>query len=124
MNNMMLIHSEWEGQKSFRIIPTDQSCPYTEGIFDPQTQILVLFLKGTKEAFHMVPKIDDNGDPIMVKRERPNGKSYKEERRVLQTYHEYYLSNVNDIESFIKIFAINCERFDYSQYLAAVKATA
>jgi len=116
----MLIKSEWEGNETFRLIPTDTLCPYVEGIFDPSTKVLVLFSKLLKDGFHMLPKLDDNGDPVMLKSGRPrfNGKPYREERRTLQTFHEYYLTDSEDIKSFVNKFCENTSSFDYLSYLA------
>lgn len=120
-HSMMLIKSEWEGRETFRLIPISENCPYVEGIFDPQTKVLVLFSKLLKDGFHMLPKLDDNGDPLMLKgnvKPRFNGKPYREERRTLQTFHEYYISDSEDIKSLITKFCDNCNTFDYLSYLA------
>jgi hypothetical protein len=118
-NSMMLINSEWEGRKTFRLIPTDINCPFVEGILDPETNTLVMFSKSQKDGFHMIPKLDDNGDPVMIKGAKPrfNGKTYREERRTLATFHEYYLTNIDDIDNFVKMFCENVDTFDYSTYL-------
>ncbi len=119
--SMMLIKSEWESKQTFRLIPISEECPYVEGIFDPQTKVLVVFSKLLKDGFHMLPRLDDNGDPQMLKnsgKSRFNGKPYKEERRTLQTFHEYYLSDTEDIKSFITKFCDNSNTFDYLSYLA------
>lgn len=120
-HSMMLIKSEWESKQTFRLIPISEECPYVEGIFDPQTKVLVVFSKLLKDGFHMLPRLDDNGDPQMLKnsgKPRFNGKPYKEERRTLQTFHEYYLSDTEDIKSFITKFCDNSNSFDYLSYLA------
>jgi hypothetical protein len=118
-NSMILINSEWEGNKTFRLVPINNDCPFMEGIFDPETKTLVLFSKIVKDGFHMVPKLDDNGDPIMVKGPKPrfNGKSYREERRNISTFHEYYLTDIQDVKSFLKMFCENLESFDTFKYL-------
>lgn len=119
-HSMMLIKSEWEGNETFRLIPTDPLCPYVEGIFDPSTKVLVLFSKHLKDGFHMLPRLDDNGDPIMLKAGKPrfNGKPYREERRTLQTFHEYYVTDIEDIKSIVNKFCDNTSSFDYLSYLA------
>ncbi|MFN9982343.1 MAG: hypothetical protein ACK53Y_20615, partial [bacterium] len=64
---MMLINSEWSGKPSFRAIPVSEASPYVECIFDPDTKVFVIISKLTKQSLHMLPKLDDNGDPMMVK---------------------------------------------------------
>ena len=71
----------------------------------------------------MVPKLDDNGDQISTKvGKRPNGKEYSEERKMLETFYEYYVENVPEVENFINMFAINADSFDYKKYFVEEKA--
>lgn len=112
----MLITSTWKNTKTFRLIPTADDCPYVECIFDPQLKVLAVVGKNKKDTFHMIPKLDANGDPEVRKMPKPD-KIVKEERRTLETYQEYYLEDLNDIVNFIKNFAINSDNFVYNQYI-------
>ena len=70
----------------------------------------------------MIPKLDDNGDPIKVKiGKRGNGKDFKEQRSLMQTNAEYYISDKADIETLVKGFAINADSFDYNVYFEELK---
>ena len=72
----------------------------------------------------MVPKLDDNGEPMRLKTPNPQtGKTVKEERRLVDTFSEFYLTDKNDIELLINMFAINAEQFDWQQYFVDVKET-
>jgi len=112
--NMLLVHSAWQGKKTFGLMPLTSDCPYNEVILDPATLQLVIFMRQTKEAYHMVTKLDDYGEPVMDKA-RPN--RYKQQRVKLQTFSEVVLYEKSDIESFIKSFAVNCDTFDYTSFL-------
>ena len=71
-----------------------------------------------KQSYHMVAKLDDTGQPERLK--TPNqqtGKTHKEERRLVDTFSEFYLQDKNDIELFINMFAVNAEQFDYNSFL-------
>ena len=69
----------------------------------------------------MLPKLDDNGDPVMTKlKARPDGKKYKEQRVLLNTYTEIYISESDEIESFIKMFCVNAKDYDWKQYTVAL----
>ena len=46
-----------------------------------------------------------------------NAKSVKEERRLVDTFSEFYLTDKADIETFIHMFAVNADAFDYDSYL-------
>jgi hypothetical protein len=48
---------------------------------------------------------------------RNNGKDYKEERKMLETFYEYYIEHPQEIIDFLNIFAVNADSFDYTQYL-------
>ena len=71
-NTMMLVQATWQEKQTFRMIPIADSCPYVECIFDPETKVFVIISKQTKQSLHMLPKLDDNGDPMQIKTPRPN----------------------------------------------------
>ena len=116
--NMMLVNSAFRNAKSFTLIPVSNDSPYVEAMFDPSSGVLAVISKVMKQSYHMVPKLDDTGQPERLK--TPNqqtGKTYKEERRLVDTFSEFYLQDKNDIELFINMFAINAKQFDYNSFL-------
>jgi hypothetical protein len=116
--NMLLVSSYWGENKSFKLIPVTNDSPFTEGMYDPTTNILVMIGKDKKNTLHMITKLDDNGDPIEMKvKPRKNGKNYKEERKTVETYQEYYILEKPEQEDFIKMFAVNAGTFDYQKYM-------
>jgi len=106
---MMLIKSTWNTGKTFRMIPVNQDCPYNECIYDPDQKVLAVISKECKETFQMVPKFNDKGDIAYLKGPRENGKNYAEERRVVDTWFEYYIEDANDIKNFVHHFASNTD---------------
>jgi len=114
--SMMCIHSSWNKGKTFRMIPVHVDCPYNEVIYDKDQHVLAVISKECKEAFQLVPKMTDKGDVSYLRGPRENGKNYAEERRVLDTWYEYYVENPEDIEAFMEYFMMNTE-FDYKQYM-------
>ena len=122
--NMMLVNSTFRNAKSFTLIPVSLDSPYTEAMFDPASGILAVISKVMKQSYHMVPKLDDNGDPMRLK--TPNqqtGKVVKEERRLVDTFSEFYLSDRADIETFIHMFAINADNFSIEEFFVDLKKT-
>ena len=115
---MLLVKSSWNEGETFRMIPLTTDCPYVECIFDPATKVFVIIGKVVKTTLHMLPKLDDNGDPAPLKTKRPNGRSVKEERRQIDTFQEYYVEDMGAIESVIDIFAVNKDKFDYKSFLS------
>jgi len=116
--NMLLIKSIWNEGETFRLIPVSLDCPYVECIFDPEHKVLVAISKVVKTTMHMLPKLDDNGDPAPLKGSRPNGRTVKEERRTIETFQEHYLDNNDAINDVVDIFAVNKNDFDYKKFLA------
>lgn len=113
---MLLVTSLWQNQKSFRLIPFTNDCPFSEGIYDPGSKVLVLMSNIRKQTVHMLPKLNDDGDAIPVKTKRPGSSPpYKEQRVTLETFSEYYISEKDEIESAIEMLAINPD-FNYKQY--------
>ena len=120
-SNMMLINSAFRNAKSFSIIPASNDCPFVEAMYDPSSGILAVISKVKKESFHMLPKLDENGEPVRLK--VPNnitGKTVKEQRVLVETFGEHYIADKSDIEAFILLFAINASSFDYKQYMVDV----
>lgn len=114
---MLLITSPWNGQKTFKLMPVSEKCPFTEGIFDPVARMLVLMSKDTKESVHLLPRLDTNGDPIKAKGTRQSGKNYQEQRVTLDTFTEHYIIEKDEIIDLIKTIAVNADFYDFNKYL-------
>jgi len=122
--NMMLVNSTFRNTKSFTLIPVSLDSPYTEAMFDPASGILAVISKVMKQSYHMVPKLDDDGQPQRLKNPNPQtGKTYKEERRLVDTFSEFYLSDRADIETFIHMFAINADNFSVEEFFVDLQKT-
>lgn len=117
--NMLLIKSSWNEGETFRMLPLSKDCPYVECIFDPSTNVFVVISTVTKTTLHMLPKLDDNGDPAPLKMKRPNGRTVKEERKTIETFQEFYIDDKDAIAELVNIFAINKDSFDYKKYIKA-----
>lgn len=115
--NMLLIQSDWNEEKTFKLIPLTNDCPYIEAIYDPSTKVLVMISRVSMTKLHMLPKLDDNGDPAPLKVPRKNGRSVKEERKTIETFQEFYIDNHNAIDDLVDIFAVNKDKFNYKQYI-------
>jgi hypothetical protein len=114
---MLLITSPWGGVKTFKLMPINKDCPFGEGIFDSEGKVLVMLSKEKKKSLQLLPKLDDNGDPVKSKTVRPNGKTVKEGRATVETFTEHYIIEPQEIKAFIKMFAINESTFEYAKYL-------
>ena len=118
---MLLITSSWGPKKTFKMIPATPDAIYNEAIYDVDSKVLAVIGKEKKESMHMVAKLNEWGDPQMMKiGKRSNGKEYAEERKTLETFYEYYIESAEDIVNFIKLVAVNADSFDFDQYLKAV----
>jgi hypothetical protein len=113
--NMILVNApDFQSmEKSFKLVPITLDCPYVECMFSAKDKVLAVISKVMKQSYHMVPKLDDNGDPVKTKTKRPNNKEYKEERRLVDTFSEFYLLTPEEINGFIESFAVNAKEFDY-----------
>jgi len=117
-NTMMLVQATWNDKQTFRMIPIAESCPYVECIFDPDTKVFVIISKVSKQSLHMLPKLDDNGDPIAVKHARPNGRNFREERHKIEVFQEFYVEDKTAMEDIISMFAVNAKKFDYKKFFS------
>jgi len=115
--SMMLIKSNFGPMKSFKLIPISQDCPFVECLFSPREKMMVCIGTICKDSYHMVAKLDDNGDEIPVKgKPRANGKKIKEERRLVETFSEHYIVTEEEIKEIINMFAINPDAFDLDEF--------
>ena len=121
--NMILINApDFQSMaKAFKMIPVTNSCPFIESIYSEKDNVMAVITKTMKQSYHMVPKLDDNGDPVKTKTQRANGKAYKEERRLVDTFSEFYLLTPEEINGFIESFAVNAKTFDYKAYTTPKK---
>ncbi len=117
-NTMTLISSEWNGHNTFRLIPVSNDAPYVECIYDVTSGLFVIIGKVTKTTLHMLPKLDENGDPMGTQAMRANGRNVKEERVSSETFQEYYLDNKEDIKNLVNFLGINSKDFDFQTTLA------
>ena len=116
--SMMLVKSAFGPAKSFKLIPATLNCPFVECLFSPNEKIMVVITKTMKQSYHMIPKLDDNGDEMPVKgKQRPDGKKpIKEERRLVDTFSEHYIVTQEEIINLIDTFAINPNAFDIDEF--------
>ena len=123
--SMMGIRSVWGNNKSFRLLPVDEHCPYLECIYDPESKILVIISKNYKTSYHMLPQLDEHGDPIPAKKQRANGKNFREDRRSVETYQEYYIIVEEDIYAFLKSVMVNYNELEtvVKEFIDAPPAT-
>ena len=121
--SMMLIKSSFGPMKSFKLIPISLNCPFVEALFSPNEKIMVVISKTSKNSYHMVPKLDDNGDEMPVKgKPRADGKkTIKEERRLVDTFSEHYIVTEEEIKEIVNIFAINPKAFPIDEFFEVDK---
>jgi len=111
-NSMFIIKSDWGGKPTFRMIPVSKDCPFVECIFDPDSKVLAAIGHTKKNIMHMMTKLDENGDPVKRKIIAPGTNPYKEERRTIETFQEYYITDAEEIKEFINMFAVNPDYFN------------
>jgi len=107
---MLGIKSTWNGKPTAKMLPVSIDCPYVECIMDPESKIMVVISKVSKQTLHMLPRLDDNGDPRMLKvSKRPSGKTVMEERKTIETFQEYYIDDKTAIMNLIDLHSVNPE---------------
>ena len=116
--NMMLVDSYMGPYKTFALVPLSSDCPWVEVIFEPTGGTLIAISKEKKQTYKMIPKLDDNGDPQELKlSKRNNGSAFKEERRLLETFHEIVITGLDSTREFVNQFATNAESYDFEKFM-------
>lgn len=121
MNNkcMMLFSSIWTTEtsklKTFKMIPVTKDCPFNEVLLDPENKVIAVVSKETKNTYRLIPKVDEKGRPVMVK-DGTGNPVLAQERKLMESFYEYYIDDMTDIEQFMNTFAINSTEFDWKSY--------
>ena len=116
--NMMLMTSAFRNVKSFSLFPVSLDCPYVEAMYDPSSGILAVITKVKKQSFHMMPRLNDEGQPQRLRTpNKETGKAVKEQRVNIETFSEFYITEKEEIVNFINLFAANAGSFDFTKYL-------
>ncbi len=115
---MMLVQATWQEEQTFRMIPISDACPYVECIYDPGTKVFVIISKIKKTSLHMLPKLDEYGQPVS------GNKGMKQERHKIEVFQEFYIEDVSAMEEVIKQFAINAKKFDYKKFMTPATTEA
>ena len=112
--NYLAISAEWSKDlNTFKIIPLNKECLFIECIYSVENKCLVVVSKETYDKIVEVPKIDDNGELVKASKTRASGNQYKGERRIMSSYNEYIISNMDEIKIFIgNIGVVNKEIVD------------
>jgi hypothetical protein len=121
--SMLLVTSTWGSNKTFRLIPASLEAPYNEAIYDPEVKVLALIGKDKKDSFQMMPKLNELGDPQVLKiGKRANGKDFAESRQVVETYYEYYVEYQVEIIDLVNRLALNADTYDFQSYMSQTEA--
>lgn len=115
--SMLIVSSVWNEKPTFRMISISNDCPYNEVIYDPEIKTLAIISKEKKQSFQMLPKLDQYGEITMIKRQLPTGRKFAEERKVVETYYEYYITEIDEIRTFVSMVGINADTNDWSSLL-------
>lgn len=120
---MMIYKSGWgtetEFVPTFKMLPVTQDCPFNEVLFDPKSKILAIVGKEKKQAYRMLPKLNDKGKQVVA---MERGVPVEvQERKLMENFYEYYLEEIEDIEYFINKFAINSKDFNWMSFINSEK---
>lgn len=125
--NILLIVSPFQQEQmekpedSFSGVPMSADSPFVEIIWDPVRSTLAIISKIKKESFHFLPKLGGNGAPLPNNsKESAAMMPYQQERVLIETFHEYFIHDLDDIRRFLKTYAYN-QDFDWEKYIGVVK---
>lgn len=129
LKSMMLVTVPYTPtEKSFRMIPVSNDCPYIDVVYWKDKKVLEINTSFKKNEYAMYPKVDDNGD---VERRKVPGKDEngqplfnKNERRMTEVLQKYYIIEQQEIIAFVEAFAINAKTVNYMELLAGAVVEA
>lgn len=123
--NMMLYTTATNGEKTFGLLPINDSCPFNEAIYMPKLDALAVLSKTTRDTFTMLERLDENGEVMstVVKDKEKGGMKQviKQQRMQVATPWEYFIHEKDEIRKFIKTFAINASDFEYEKFMTKLE---
>lgn len=123
--NMMLYTTATNGEKTFGLLPMNDSCPFNEAIYMPKLDALAILSKTTRDTFTMLERLDENGEIMstVVKDKQKGGMKevIKQQRMQVATPWEYFIHEKDEIRKFIKTFAINASDFEYEKFMTKLE---
>jgi hypothetical protein len=125
--SMLLIKGTVEFERTsratFKMIPVTKDCPYLEVIYHPIYLGLGVVGKYKKKEYTMIATLDKEGNPIPKKKKLAPGENpVLMERRLNDAWHEYVIITKEEMTSFIEMFAINADSFDYKSFFPKEEA--
>lgn len=122
---MMLYTTATNGEKTFGLLPINDSCPFNEAIYMPKLDALAVLSKTTRDTFTMLERLDENGEVMstVVKDKEKGGMKQvvKQQRMQVATPWEYFIHEKDEIKKFIKTFAINASDFEYEKFMTKLE---
>jgi len=122
---MMLYTTATNGEKTFGLLPINDSCPFNEAIYMPKLDALAVLSKTTRDTFTMLERLDENGEVMstVVKDKEKGGMKQviKQQRMQVATPWEYFIHEKDEIRKFIKTFAINASDFEYEKFMTKLE---
>lgn len=113
LKSMLIVSSTYLDKVSFKMIPLTNDCPYVEVIYNPDLKAIGIIGKITYQNPTMLPRLDKNGFPVIIKSLNHKDKSLQtansQERVFINTFYEYYINKKEEILNFISMFAVNFE---------------
>lgn len=95
-------------KQSYALLPLTSEAVFADGMYYSEECFLLLLSKNVKERFQMVPKLDASGKMLG---DRNDPTKPKQERILMQTADEFYISNPTDIEWFATTYVVNAQEF-------------
>lgn len=111
LKSMLLISANWQGAPTIQLIPMTTDCPYVEVVFVPQGRALIVVSKIKEHRYNMIDKLTDDGQRI---RSSKNNNEFKQQRVLLESFHEYPILSQKEMENFIEMVAHNPNGIPYA----------
>jgi len=118
---MMLYTTATNGDKTFSLMPLNDSCPFNEAIYMPKLEALAVLSKSTRDTFTMVERLDENGNPVGQTGKGSKGEEAKMQRVQIASPWEYFIHEKNEIRDFVYANAINADTFEFQKYMTTLE---
>lgn len=95
-----------DGRDTWSLLPVSKDCAILDATYFPDEAGLLIMLDSKKETFMNRPVQNDRGESIKNK----DG-SYRTREVRFETYYEHFITDKEQINDFVKRFAVNYKEF-------------
>lgn len=116
-NSMIFLKEKEDEFDSFKLIPINKDCPFTEIRFNYAKKILTIISRITYDGFNFIPRINADG---VYEKSKTHESGYKHERLRQVSFYDYVITDKDDIKTFVNLMDDTIKSEDLDKYFIPI----